>query len=367
MLRLSGWLSVGILTALVLLPPVAHAEGARGTIEVVGSEATFHVTVPPSSISWYADAYTDSAVDHCASPESGDIVAVSGNEEGTDEASFSANLAQVRDHIGPWDICLYAHGVPSLEGAANGLLAEAPYDYPPPTGSIYRVIDETFDTPLEVKVDATITEPFSESTYPNGEESRWSWSSELTFAAGEVPCAAKPADESRIGGFHKLAFVASEAFSFEPPATSGQLTLCLYARITGTAEEGIWLLARDVFGFPSLPTSSPKAESAPVPEPAPTRVPKYVALTLATAGKWAAAAVKDRFRYAPSHFRATHCTKRGNGRYRCDISWKHGQYTFTGTVEVGAANVYTGRFTYRLHVARTNLKTHQRRTLIAKY
>ena len=132
----AGSLTAGILIALVLLPSFARAEAAHGTIEVAGTEATFHVTVPPkedwSSFFWYANAYTDRTSDHCATPESNDIVAVSGEEAGT-EATFSANLAELRDHIGTWDICLYAHG----SGAAGeGLVAEASYIYPSPTGTI---------------------------------------------------------------------------------------------------------------------------------------------------------------------------------------------------------------------------------------
>jgi hypothetical protein len=67
-----GWLAASTLAALALIPSVARASGTLGTIEIVGSEATFHVTAPPKEdwpgASWYANAYTDRLSDHCANP-----------------------------------------------------------------------------------------------------------------------------------------------------------------------------------------------------------------------------------------------------------------------------------------------------------
>jgi hypothetical protein len=66
-------------------------------------------------------------------------------------------------------------------------------------------------------------------------------------------------------------------------------------------------------------------------------------------------------------FRATHCKRRAAGRYRCDVSWRHGSYAFAGTAEIGSVNVYTGTYRYGLRVVRTDVRTHRRRTFTVAY
>jgi hypothetical protein len=107
--------------------------------------------------------------------------------------------------------------------------------------------------------------------------------------------------------------------------------------------------------------------SPPMPAAAAKPKAKYPALTLLTATKWSKLAVEYHFRYIPQHFSATHCVRRAAGRYRCNVSWLHGADSFTGAVEVGNANVYTVRYTYGLHVVRTDLRTHQRHTFAVTY
>ena len=109
----------------------------------------------------------------------------------------------------------------------------------------------------------------------------------------------------------------------------------------------------------------------PAPAPAvraPPR-PRYPALTRATAGNWAELAVQLNFDYnhRPRRFRVTRCLGSAAGRFRCDVSWRRGAYTFAGMTEVGGLNVYTGRYTYGLHVIRTDLQTHARRTFSPAY
>ena len=85
-------------------------------------------------------------------------------------------------------------------------------------------------------------------------------------------------------------------------------------------------------GWPSPPTpTQPK--------------PAYPPLTQATAGLWVKTAVEYHFRYIPKQFRATHCVHRA-ARFRCNVSWRHGAYSFAGTAEVGDANVYNVTYTY---------------------
>ena len=106
-------------------------------------------------------------------------------------------------------------------------------------------------------------------------------------------------------------------------------------------------------GWPSPPTpTQPK--------------PAYPPLTQATAGLWVKTAVEYHFRYIPKQFRATHCVHRA-ARFRCNVSWRHGAYSFAGTAEVGDANVYNVTYTYGLRVVRTDLRTHHRRTLTVPY
>ncbi len=109
------------------------------------------------------------------------------------------------------------------------------------------------------------------------------------------------------------------------------------------------------------PTPSPAVRAAPWP--------RYPALTRVTAGKWAELAVRAKFAYkhTPSLFRATSCVSSAPGRFRCDVSWRRDTYTFAGTTEVGGLNVYSGHYTYGLHVIRTDLRTHTRRTFSVAY
>ena len=109
------------------------------------------------------------------------------------------------------------------------------------------------------------------------------------------------------------------------------------------------------------------APAPPKPEPQPEPAPTYPALTRATAGHWVKIAVEFHFLYVPTQFRATHCVKRAVGRYHCDVSWRHGSYTFAGTVEVGSLNTHTAKYTYGFRVVRTDVRTHQRRTFTSAY
>ncbi len=110
---------------------------------------------------------------------------------------------------------------------------------------------------------------------------------------------------------------------------------------------------------PGWPPSAPPVRSAPRP--------RYAALATATAGRWAALAVQLNFRYRPGRFRASRCARSRAARFSCEVSWRHDAYAFAGTAEVGALNVYTGHFTYGLHVVRTDLRTHARRSFSVTY
>jgi hypothetical protein len=109
------------------------------------------------------------------------------------------------------------------------------------------------------------------------------------------------------------------------------------------------------------PTPSPALHAAPRP--------RYPALTRATAGKWAERAVRLEFAYkrTPRLFRATNCVSSAPGRFRCDVSWRRDTYMFAGTTEVGALNVYSGHYTYGLHVIRTDLRTQAHHTFSVAY
>jgi hypothetical protein len=105
----------------------------------------------------------------------------------------------------------------------------------------------------------------------------------------------------------------------------------------------------------------PAAPSQPKPKP------KYVALTLRTAGIWSEQSAWEWSKSKPAHFRASHCKSRPKGRYRCNVSWAHGWYSFAGTAEVGDVNVYSGHWNYGLWVVRTNVRTHQHRRFTVRY
>ena len=105
----------------------------------------------------------------------------------------------------------------------------------------------------------------------------------------------------------------------------------------------------------------------PEPEPKPEPAPTYPALTRATAGYWVKTAVEFHFHYVPTQFRATRCTARSRRRYRCNVSWRHGSYSFVGTVEVGSVNTHTAKYTYGLRVVRTDVRTQRRHTFTAAY
>ncbi len=264
-LRQVGCLTAGILAAFVLIPSIACAEGAHGTIEVAGSEATFHVMVPPkedwSSFSWFANAYTDTVSDHCAAPDSNDLVAVSGEETST-EASFSANLAQLRDHIGTWDICLYAHGF----GPGEGLLAEAPYVYPSPTGTVTvlgrstRAIMSPLELAGQMNAQARITEPYSG---PPG----WRWWWAVTALPAGTPCSATFAPHSYIGSSsvrESNAAITPEYTTLYFPEASGTFALCLYVDIEDALEEGVRLIGSGSYTFPAATPPPPAAPATPV-------------------------------------------------------------------------------------------------------
>ncbi|HYB23057.1 MAG TPA: hypothetical protein VED41_04620 [Solirubrobacteraceae bacterium] len=344
----------------------ARAESsAHGSIEVAGTDVTFRVTAPPkedwSSFFWFANAYTDPVGDHCADPESSNIAAVSGEQTGA-EATFSANLAQLRDHIGAYDICLYGHGF----GTGEGLLASAAYEYPSPSGSISKIVDETFKPPgNELQVTLQVAEPYAFSEVG---EPRWGWWTDVSALPGEVACPANAASEGlvHVGSVVRSAYsVLPEVFSFLPASTAGKLTLCLYVKIVNAPEAGEWQVARTVYTFPTLPAATPIPSTA-TPSPGAEK-PNYPALTRTTAPAVIKTAVAFHFKYAPTRFRAAHCTRRGSGRYRCTVSWRHGPYALAGTVEVGNFNVYTGLYTYGFRLVQINLQTHQRRTLIVRY
>jgi hypothetical protein len=109
------------------------------------------------------------------------------------------------------------------------------------------------------------------------------------------------------------------------------------------------------------PQPSPAIRAAPAP--------RYPALTRATAGKWAERAVELGFQYKlpPERFAAAHCVHGTAGRFRCNVAWLRHGYTFAGSTEVGSLNVYTGRYTYALHVIRTDPRTHARRAFSVAY
>ncbi len=94
---------------------------------------------------------------------------------------------------------------------------------------------------------------------------------------------------------------------------------------------------------------------------------RFPALTIHTAGAWSKTAVEARFRYVPPGYRARHCHLRTQGRYRCLVYWRHGPYSFTGTAEVGEANIYTGQFNYGLRIVRTNARAHQHSIVSVAY
>jgi hypothetical protein len=280
--------TVSVLFAAALLCALftgtAYAEDAHGSIEVAGSEVTFHVTVPPKECeqggirlcnwySWFADAYTDSVGDHCATPASEDIVAVSGEETGT-EATFSANLAQLRDHIGPWDICLYAHGF----GGSEGLLAEDPYVYPSPTGTItvIRHAPNALELPW-MTAKAEVTEPYSG---PPG----WQWWWAVTALPAGTPCPATFAPHSYIGSSsvrESNAAIIPEYVTLYFTEASGAFALCLYVDIENAPEGGIRLVGGGSYTFPPPPTAplpvvTPTVHTSIVPPPkAPTRAQKF--------------------------------------------------------------------------------------------
>lgn len=274
--------SAAALLALALLPSAAHAEGAHGTIGIAGSGATFHVTAPPKECeqgviefcnwsSWYADAYADVVSDHCAAPDPNDIVAVSGEETGA-EASFSTDLAQDRDHIGTWDVCLYAHGF----GAGEGLLAEAPYVYPSPTGSITVTshAPNALEVPGWMNAQVEVREPYSG---PPG----WRWWWAVTALPAGTSCPATFAPHSYIGS----STVREANFTIIPeytvldfPEAAGSYTLCLYVDIEDTPEAGVRLIGSGSYTFPAatplVPSLPAKATTAP-PKPKPlTRAQK---------------------------------------------------------------------------------------------
>ncbi len=256
-----------MLAALALLSSVAHAEGAHGTIEISGSGATFHVVAPPKECeqggiglcnwyTWYADAYTDPVSDHCASPDPNNIVAVSGEETGT-EASFSTNLAQHRDHIGAWDICLYAYGF----GAGEGLLAEAPYVYPSPAGSITVTshAPNILEVPGWMNAHVEVREQYSG---PPG----WRWWWAVTALPG-TSCPATFAPHSYIGS----SAVREANFTIIPeytvldfPEATGSYTLCLYVDIEDTPEAGVRLIGSGSYTFPAAMPLAPSVPAKPM-------------------------------------------------------------------------------------------------------
>ena len=99
--------------------------------------------------------------------------------------------------------------------------------------------------------------------------------------------------------------------------------------------------------------------------PAPT--PEYKALTRATTREWMLYAVTERFHYEPKRASVSDCKKLAAGRYRCTVSWQRGSSSFAGSVEVGNVNVFTGTFTYGLHIVSTNRHTHARHTYSVAY
>jgi hypothetical protein len=113
-------------------------------------------------------------------------------------------------------------------------------------------------------------------------------------------------------------------------------------------------------------SSTGSSTSPPTPSPV-ARIARYLALSMATAPVVTKGAVTFHFKYTPGRFRATHCAARASGRYRCKVSWRHGNYAFAGTVEVGNLNVYTGDYTYGLRVVRTNVRTRRHTTLTVPY
>jgi len=119
-----------------------------------------------------------------------------------------------------------------------------------------------------------------------------------------------------------------------------------------------------VNGWPP-PPAPPVAPAAPLPPPA-APIKHNPPITLARAGQFAKFAAELRFeRLLPlKHFHATYCRPwKVPGRYRCNVVWRHGVYSFAGTVEVG----WTPHYRYGLHVVRTDRSTHTRRTFRVPY
>jgi hypothetical protein len=150
-------------------------------------------------------------------------------------------------------------------------------------------------------------------------------------------------------------------WQFREPVTFGDFCVDGNRELKSENGELYCTFGRGVSYTAGWPPPTPAVRAAPRP--------RYPALTPATAGNWAERAVQLNFSYnsRPKRFRATSCVSRAAGRFRCEVSWRRDTYTFAGTTEVGALNVYTGHYTYGLHVTRTDLQTHARRVFSVAY
>lgn len=346
-----GVAPVGILVAALLALGAPPANASSGTIEVSGEHFTFHARstnteCTPYCIGWYSAAYM-APTGHCASAE--DPVGTSGVEidttPGESELTFSGSVDQA--HIGAYEICLFVYH------SSRELVATAPYQYPSPSGSIGSIVDFAipFQPGDELTVYDTVTEPY---TGPP----EWSWTTALAALPGQLPCPVTQPAAGAYGPIIKLALTEGQTLHIAPPVASGTLTFCLYVDIYRAPEEDDYLVAEKTYAFPTIPTPAPKT-----PPPA----ARYKPLTLSTAGSWVKQAVKFQFHYTPAHYRANNCRRRSPNRYRCNTSWRHSHYKFTGWVEIGQVNPTTGHYTYGLHIIRTDTHTHRHKTITIRY
>ncbi len=152
---------------------------------------------------------------------------------------------------------------------------------------------------------------------------------------------------------------AEKIWQFREPTTFSDFCVDGSHELKSEDGELFCTFGRDVAYAPGWPPSPPAVRAVPRP--------RYAALTRATAGKWAELAVELSFRYRPTRFRAARCTRGVAARFSCAVSWRHNAYAFAGAAEVGGLNVYTGHFSYGLHVVRTDLRTHARRSFSVAY
>jgi hypothetical protein len=104
--------------------------------------------------------------------------------------------------------------------------------------------------------------------------------------------------------------------------------------------------------------------SKPLPRPKPKRAPEYARLSETNAAFYAKDTVRRYFHYIPKGWRA-HCATVHPDLYLCKVSWRHGEDSFSGTVEMGEADATS--YAWGLRIVRSNVRTHKRRTFSSPY